>query len=174
MFNAQKPVVYARYESGSWSPTTGHIIVEQPVSLTVNGDVWISFMCTPTNLEALAVGFLYNEGVINSYAELLEVRPCASGENIDVWLERSVEPPRSWRRTSGCTGGVTAVDDSNHKSVSTESIRLEPAQVGDLIGKLFASQDLYRTSGGVHTSALSDGQPDHLVCGGYWPPQHSR
>jgi FdhD protein len=36
-------------------------------------------------------------------------------------------------------------------------------QIGQLIGELFESQDLYRKTGGVHTSALSDGQKIYIV-----------
>jgi len=35
-----------------------NIAVEYPVSLTVNGEIWLTFQCTPQFLEALAVGFL--------------------------------------------------------------------------------------------------------------------
>jgi len=41
-------------------------IVEAPVLLTVNGTVWDHVHGTPVHLEALAIGFLYNEGVIKN------------------------------------------------------------------------------------------------------------
>jgi FdhD protein len=71
-----------------------------------------------------------------------------------------VEQPASWRRTSGCTGGVTAVDLLAKPNVSFDGNRLEvrPETIGNLIEKLFESQSLYRETGGVHTSALSDGE----------------
>ncbi|HZJ24486.1 MAG TPA: formate dehydrogenase accessory sulfurtransferase FdhD, partial [Anaerolineales bacterium] len=110
MITPQKAIHYERYEFKKWEPYDAETIVEAPVSLTVNGQVWLSFMCTPVNLEALAVGFLYNEGVLESMDQVEDVRVCEHGDNVDVWLNRSVEQPKSWRRTSGCTGGVTAVD----------------------------------------------------------------
>src|SRR5512144_2226172 len=103
-------VDYIQVEPDGWSSITAEVIVESPVSLTVNGEVWLTFMCTPVDLEALAVGFLYNEGIIESMEEVEDVRVCEHGDNVDVWLNRSVDQPQSWRRTSGCTGGVTAVD----------------------------------------------------------------
>ena len=36
------------------------VISETPVTITVNGEVWLTFMCTPNDLDALAVGFLFN------------------------------------------------------------------------------------------------------------------
>jgi FdhD protein len=160
MITPQKEIQYERYEFKKWEHFDAETIVEAPVSLTVNGEVWLSFMCTPVDLEALAVGFLYNEGIIEAMDEVEDVRICEHGDNVDVWLNRSVEQPTSWRRTSGCTGGVTAVDALAKPNVSFAEDRLEvrPEAVGKLVGMLFESQSLYRETGGVHTSALSDGE----------------
>jgi FdhD protein len=110
MITPQKAIHYERYEFKKWKPLDTETIVESPVSLTVNGRVWLTFMCTPVDLEAMSVGFLYNEGMIESMEEVEDVRVCEHGDNVDVWLNHSVEQPQSWRRTSGCTGGMTAVD----------------------------------------------------------------
>jgi FdhD protein len=103
----QKSIQYEQYEFKKWKAFDAETIVEAPVSLTVNGEVWLSFMCTPVNLEALAVGFLYNEGIIEKMSEVEDARVCEHGDNIDVWLNHEAKQPTSWRRTSGCTGGVT-------------------------------------------------------------------
>lgn len=160
MISPQKTIQYERYEFKKWEHHDAETIVETPVSLTVNGKVWLTFMCTPVHLEAMAVGFLYNEGVIESMDEVENVHVCEHGDNVDVWLNHNVEQPESWRRTSGCTGGVTAVDLLAKPNVSFEGNRLEvqPEAIGDLVEQLFESQSLYRETGGVHTSALSDGE----------------
>jgi FdhD protein len=160
MIAPQKSIQFEQYEFKKWERHDAETIVETPVSLTVNGQVWISFMCTPVNLEALAVGFLYNEGIIESMDEVADARLCEHGDNVDVWLNHEVSQPTSWRRTSGCTGGVTAVDLLAKPNVSfaENSLKVEPEAVCQLVEKLFESQSLYRETGGVHTSALSDGE----------------
>ena len=160
MITPQKAIHYERYEFKKWKPHDAETIVEAPVSLTVNGQVWLTFMCTPVNLEALAVGFLYNEGILESMDEVEDVRVCEHGDNVDVWLNRTVEQPKSWRRTSGCTGGVTAVDMLARPNVSFDGDqpKVPPEAIGQLVELLFESQELYRETGGVHTSALSDGE----------------
>lgn len=165
MITPQKSIHYERYEFKKWKPFDAETIVEAPVSLTVNGQVWLTFMCTPVNLEAMSVGFLYNEGMIESMEEVEDVRVCEHGDNVDVWLSHGVEQPQSWRRTSGCTGGVTAVDALARVDVSFDSglPKVLPEAVGQLVESLFQSQSLYRETGGVHTSALSDGEKIVLV-----------
>jgi FdhD protein len=171
MIAANQPIKYIQIDSDHWSEHDAQIIVETPVSLTVNGEVWLSFMCTPIDLEALALGFLFNESLIESMAEVASVRVCAAGDNVDVWLHHSVEQPQRWRRTSGCTGGVTAVEENPKEDdpvaplpIMTNGSGLQPRQISALIELLFESQDLYRQSGGVHTSALTDGQNIYAVC----------
>ena len=160
MITPQKAIHYERYEFKKWTGFDAETIVETPVSLTVNGEVWLTFMCTPVDLEAMAVGFLYNEGIIEKMEEVADVRVCEHGDNVDVWLKRKVEQPKSWRRTSGCSGGLTAVETLARVDVSfnTEEPKFEPETIGALVEMLFESQELYRETGGVHTSALSDGE----------------
>ncbi len=160
MLTPQKSIHYEQYEFQKWKSFDAETIVETPVSLTVNGEVWITFMCTPIHLEALAVGFLYNEGIIEEMAEVADVKVCEHGDNVDVWLNHAAQQPTSWRRTSGCTGGVTAVDLLAKPNISLSRVNfvVEPDAVGRLVEMLFESQSLYRETGGVHTSALSDGE----------------
>lgn len=160
MITPQKSIHYEQYEFQKWKSFDAETIVEAPVSLTVNAEVWITFMCTPVNLEALAVGFLFNEGIIESMDEVNDVRVCEHGDNVDVWLNHGAKQPASWRRTSGCTGGMTAVDLLARPNISFDSDRfkLQPDAIGRLVEMLFESQSLYRETGGVHTSALSDGE----------------
>lgn len=160
MLTPRKAIEYERYEFQKWEHHAAGTIVETPVSLTVNGQEWLSFMCTPVHLEALAVGFLFNEGIIESMSEVADARVCEHGDNVDVWLHHAASQPNNWRRTSGCTGGVTAVDLLAKPDVhlGRDSLRVDPEAVGRLVEMLFESQELYRETGGVHTSALTDGE----------------
>ncbi len=160
MIAPQKPIGYERYEFKKWEHHDAETIVETPVSLTVNGEVWLTFMCTPVNLEEMAVGFLYNEGIIESMDEVADARLCEHGDNVDVWLSHAVQQPTSWKRTSGCTGGVTAVDLLAKPDVSFDGSRpkIPPEAIMGLVEQLMQAQSLYRETGGVHSSALSDGE----------------
>jgi len=159
MIQAKLPITYLQGTPDHWTRQDGEIITETPVSLTVNSVVWLTFMCTPVDLEAMAVGFLFNEGVISSRDEVEDVRLCAAGDNVDVWLSHEAEKPDKWRRTSGCTGGFTAVEEEGSISYpALNGAALPASHIASLIVQLFEAQQLYRDSGGVHTSGLSDGE----------------
>jgi FdhD protein len=159
MIDPCQSIQYLHYNGTTKESIQGCVIVESSVSLTVNGKVWISFMCTPVNLEALAVGFLFNERVINSMDEVADVHICDHNDNVDVWLTISPAEPKSWRRTSGCAGGVTAVESIKRPDFVSDSneMAIPASHIPRLIDQLQQAQTLYRKSGGVHTTILGDG-----------------
>jgi len=168
MPNSSKPIHYYQYKIDRWEKINSEVIIEKAVSLTVNGENWLTFMCTPIDLDAMAIGFLYNEGLINSHQEIASIHVCKNEENVDVWLYHDVKKPVAWYRTSGCTGGVTSVENKIDLSNSIKpklynGALLTPKNITTLIGQLFHSQDVYKVSGGVHTSALSDGDRLHVI-----------
>lgn len=134
------------------------VITEQAVSLTVNGKVWLTFMCSPINIEELAVGFLFNEKVIASRDEIADIYVCDHKDNIDIWLTKSVEEPENWRRTSGCMGGYTSAVLEEIAPIHDTGFKLSPEKVQLLLNEMTKLQEVYRKTGGVHSSALSDGE----------------
>jgi FdhD protein len=115
----------------------------------------------PVDLEALGSDFLYNENIIHSMSDIASVRVCSGGSIIDIWLNKQVRKPNQLIRTSGCSGGETSIDE---RYVAPEAIKphngfvITPQQIHSLIDQLLNSQHLCRKSGGVHTSAISDGE----------------
>lgn len=161
-----KDIHITSYRAGKWESSDANVIAEQAVTLTVNNVSWLTFMCTPVDMEAMAVGFLYNEQVIQAVEEIASVRVCPTGDNIDVWLNHSVQKPENWTRTSGCSGGMTGT-----AKIATEAVRatakngnlVTAERIALLLSQLSAAQHLYKQTGGVHTSALSDGNKLILV-----------
>lgn len=147
-----------KYASEGWQPVEGRVIEENPVSLTVNGQVWLTFMCSPDQLEALAAGFLFNEGVIHHRDEIIQVRVCENQANVDIWLSHPAEQPKTWQRASGCTGGVTnPAAVLNIHPVAQQNV-FTPAQLLAGMDQLYQVEGLYQQNRGLHNSALFDGQ----------------
>ena len=132
--------------------------VEAEVQLSVNGEAWLGFHCTPDDLEALAIGFLYNQEIIQSAAEVETLQICESRDHIDVWLDHSVEKPADWSRTSGCLGGVMRSKPGGERTASPTA----PVIAEELFARVdaflvaLAEQDHLRQ--GLHTSMLLDRQ----------------
>lgn len=158
-----KSIRYRKFRSGIWETIDAGIVIEKPVSLTVNNEIWLTFMCSPSYLEALAVGFLFNEGIINSTDDIASVRACAHEDNVDVWLNFNVEQPKDWRRTSGCTGGFTSVIDHQTPAHIDNGHVISPKVINRLVVDLLNTQKVYREVGGIHSSVLSDGLGQFII-----------
>ena len=160
MNNSTKPSHYHKYYRKELQSFSGEVIVEKPISLSVNGHYWITFMCTPIDLNTLGVGFLFNENQIQSIEEVEINQLCDSGNSIDIWLTHPIKIPNKWRKTSGCSGGTTSVNTmyNEHPEGYVRSQIISVKQLFHVYELLLEAQFLYRETGGVHTSILSDGK----------------
>lgn len=144
---------------GTWETVDAEIIHERLVSIFVNGQELATIMSTPLDQEALALGFLANEGVIASLDEVRAVHLCPSGACVDVWLHTAMfDPPRRMVLTSGCGGGVTFDDLSAAHPPLNSDLCIGAERLWDLMDQLYQHAVIYSRARGVHTSVLSDGE----------------
>ena len=102
------PFSYQVIEGETVRQVEGGVIDEQLLSIYVNGQSLATMMCSPLQLEALAVGFMYNEGVIESAAEIGLLQLNLPNSVADVILKHDeVKLPRRMILTTGCGGGMT-------------------------------------------------------------------
>ena len=149
---------YITIGGGSPQVITAEVVEEGLVCLAVNGQEWATWMCSPHQLEWLALGFLANEGIIQSVADVHHVRLAKNGRCLDVWLnDTAVSPPARRIITAGCGGGVTFDDLSqkydplppSHEALAT------PAQLAELMRQVHLGAALYQRMRGIHTAALA-------------------
>ena len=134
------------------------VIEETAVSLMVNGEEWLTLRCSPTDLEELGIGFLYNQGIIQDISEIEDIKICERNV-LDIWLNHSAEKPNLIERTSGCTGGASYyVEELKPAQVKTKTT-FSQDQIFVLLEKFFKAQEEIRKEvRGLHSSALSDGK----------------
>lgn len=151
-------VIHQRYEHGHRATTTTHVVREALVRFHVNGEELATFMCTPSELDLLAVGFLRSEGIIDSMADVRRVVVCPSGACVEVWLRDANRAlPTAKILTSGCGGGITFNDLTAEAEPLASATVATPAQLSRL---MFALQQSHQTRGS-HTAALAEG--DNLL-----------
>ena len=150
------------FSKGAWK-ISNHIPPEETsVVLTVNGETWLSFGCSPFLIKELAIGFLYNEHIIDSISEVEDARLCDNHKNIDIWLTHVAEKPDKWENTSGCAGGKTSRVEKDEKVIATDCC-VDPQIILDLFAKLLDQQQYYKETRGIHCSLMSDGDQNHLI-----------
>ncbi|GFN23282.1 formate dehydrogenase accessory sulfurtransferase FdhD [Thermanaeromonas sp. C210] len=136
------------------------IIVEFPLEIEVNGRPTVHLLCTPEHLEELVTGFLYNEGLITSLDELLQLKIGAGKAEVKIAGEfPDTEGGVPWL-TSGCGRNIGWRGDKARNCIFegriSSDMTVSPATVIDLMLQLQRSPELYQKTRGAHGAALAD------------------
>lgn len=151
------PITYQLIEGDQARQVEGGVIDESLLSIYVNGESLATMMCSPLQLEALTVGFLYNEGLIDSAAEIALLQLNQTRSVADVILTRDdPQLPRRMILTTGCGGGVTGQVLSQSYPALESDFVTSPAVISRLMRQLQGAARLYNAVRGVHTAVLGD------------------
>ncbi|MFZ3071398.1 MAG: formate dehydrogenase accessory sulfurtransferase FdhD [Anaerolineaceae bacterium] len=145
--------------SGSLNQLTKPLIREHALTLVVNGENWLTFICSPTDLPALALGFLWNENVVSDLAEVKTFAISTDSSEIRVELTHPVVKPAHFHRTS------TGVSPQSLRQTQTipSDFHIPAEQVTGLFREFMDLQTLHDQVGGFHSAGLSDGSKVRLV-----------
>lgn len=153
-----RPVTYEVVGAGPVQKIEGAVVEEALACISVNGEELATFMCTPRDLDKMALGFLYNEGLIERMEDVRDVHVSQGKSCVDVWLQDlSVELPRRQIVTAGCGGGVTFDDLSGQHDPLQSELRATPSQLAGLMRQMHLGAELYQQARGIHTAALAGG-----------------
>jgi FdhD protein len=156
------PYTYWSLKDGEADAVKGGLIEEIVLSLYVNGQELATLMCSPVDQEALALGFLYNEGVIQSLDDVGLIQLNVVRTTADIFLRTaSFETSRRMVLTSGCAGGVTLRDLAETQPPLISDLVISPDVIFARMRELNNSARLYQQVRGVHTSIL--GNTDKLL-----------
>src|SRR2546430_10997434 len=149
---------YLRVRANRADEVSGEVVREQPLTIWVNGEKFLTLLCSPVKLEALVVGCLWMERVIEDHAEIIRLDVSPVDGRADVTLARPVTLPTERILTSGCGGGITFRIDHRLFPRLSSMLRVAPETLALRMKDLFAAAIHYRASRGIHGAALSDGE----------------
>ena len=168
-----------RIGSGNSEKLPDLVVVEEPLEIRVGfgpeearEQVSISVtMRTPGDDELLCLGFLFTEGIIDSYEDVMSVKPCHDVEKAEEFgnvMRAELKPSipfnsskfvRNFYTTSSC--GVCG--KASIESVMTyaehpedQGITFPPELIKSLHKNLQATQEVFKHTGGVHACGLFD------------------
>jgi FdhD protein len=134
-----------------------HEIVDEALAcISLNGMELANFMCSPNDLDKLALGFLFNEGIIDTMEDI-ESLHLSQSHCVDLWIRKQFVAPERRIVTAGCGGGVTFDDLSLRYQPINADIITTPEKLSDLMKQVHLGGKLYQRARGIHTAALSDG-----------------
>lgn len=159
------PTQYHIPAGAGWQAVAGVVTEEQLVCLHVNGRELATLMCTPRDLDELALGFLRSEALIAGPDDIAALTVSAHETCVDVWLKPGIPFTVPERKiiTSGCGGGTTFADLQARRAPLTSTLTVEAAQLYARMHEMYRAAELYEATQGLHTAALADAERLLLV-----------
>jgi FdhD protein len=147
---------YLRVKAGRVAEVAGEVVREQPLTVYVNGEKFLTLLCSPMNLEELVVGYLWMERVIADVHAITSLTVSPVDGRADVTLAHPVALPTERILTSGCGGGITFRIDHRLFPRLHSELRVPSEVLAARMKDLFAAAVHYQRSRGIHGAALAD------------------
>jgi len=137
------------------------VIVEEPVTIMVDRVGSFTVMCTPSDIEALAVGFLYSEGMIRSADDILALHAKDDLPNvigIEIREPAQFGIARNLVVASSC--GMCGVRNLQKMLADVpacpHSLQVSQQLLLDVAEELRPRQTIFALTGSSHAAALFD------------------
>jgi FdhD protein len=140
---------------------------EFPLTIMLNGEQLVTVLCSPGELPALTVGFLFSEGFIRTKEEVtgLTLDDERGIVRIRTAGDKTADEKLFAKRvlTTGCGRGMAfySYADLDRKKKVLSDLRVTPEAVLSLSRRFQGASDLYRQTHGVHSAALCD--PENIL-----------
>ena len=149
------PHTYITVNATGATPTDGGVIEEVYLTIRANNYTVAAMMCSPVDETALALGFLYNEGVVRAYNEVVSIDYDPDAACVNVQLARqTVHLKRQMIITSGCGVGTTFHQVNAGRAGVETDFTTTPDVIFARMTDLRGAGRLYNAVRGVHTALL--------------------
>jgi FdhD protein len=150
-----------RFTKEDRSDTELAVAKEFLFTIFLNDQELATLLCSPGNLQYLAVGFLASEGLLKSKDEIKKME-------VDDWLGTAHMEIEGGNKTnvsffakrliaSGCGGAATFYSVADATTPKVESpMKISPDEVFALVSEFQHRSQLYLATHGVHSAALAD------------------
>jgi FdhD protein len=161
-----------RIEAGSVSQSQDLLAIEEPLEIRIGPKVISLTMRTPGHDFELAAGFLFTEGILQSFEQIHRIRrtegngnPRQSGNSVTVELNPTVEVDyerlqRHFYTTSSCgvcgKASIEALQTQGCPVLPRNSPVVDSAMIHRLPEVLRREQAVFERTGGLHAAALFD------------------
>lgn len=136
-----------------------NVVQEVPVTLFLNGEEFVTLVCSPQYLRELAVGFLCSEGIVQQASDLHYISIDEKKGLIHVKATAGEAEHKFMKRyiTSCCGRGRSSfyfVNDARSMSKVAAKTTVSTQQIWHLTTQLEEKSTLFKATGGVHNAAL--------------------
>jgi FdhD protein len=139
------------------------VIEEAPLTIEVEGVDSYTLLSAPLDKRALAVGFLYGEGIIEGMADITSLNECEDDSNtIRIHLKDDVSRTAGSGRnlmivsSCGACGSENLQERIDALPKVGDSLKIETGLLHVVYNDLRDKQTLFKKCGGTHAAAVFD------------------
>lgn len=139
------------------------VAIEGPVTIDVDGTQAFTVLCTPDDKRAMAVGFLFSEGIIDSISDIALLNECEDDPNvIRVRLSESApngaEAGRNLLIVSSCgmCGSESMEEKLRLMPKVGNALQIEKSLLIQVAENVRKRQVIFEKSGGTHAIGIFD------------------
>ncbi len=136
------------------------VVVEELVTLIIDQVGSFAIMCTPCNVKALAVGFAFSEGMIESMADVAGYGYRPAGRVVAMRIDdpQRVVTQRNLIVTSSCglCGSRSIESLLSGRSTCGDSLRVPCSLLPVVVNEMRSRQLLFERTGGTHAAGIFD------------------
>jgi FdhD protein len=137
--------------------TVDVVVKEFPLTITLNNQELVTLLCSPQNLDYLAIGFLASEGLIKGKEAIKKIIVDDQRGVVQVETEKDKGfvslPPSKRVITSGGGRGAPFYPARGQAKVESD-IEISTHEVFALMDEFVQRSEVFRATGGVHSAAL--------------------
>lgn len=153
-----------KYDGHSLIESEDEIVTEFPLTIMINGEEFVTIVCTPVDLEELVIGFLASEGMILLYHEdvrSLDIDKEAGFAYVELHRKPTINKEFYSKRFIGSCCGKSRQSFYFHNDVRTartsvSTLKITPHICLRLMSDMQKSSLVFKETGGVHNAALCD------------------
>ena len=145
------------------------LVREIKLELIVNGEKVGAVMATPVDQEALAIGYLMSENIIERYSDVSSLKLLNEGMRIEIEAKVNQENIKKLNAEgvviSGCGKSMTANIDPEaiEAKVIKSDFTLEAATLSREMSQFYTQCPLYEQTGCVHTAKLFTDEHTYFI-----------
>jgi len=156
------PILHITEESKNEAEAV--VTKESSLTIILNNQEVVTLLCTPTNLEYLAIGFLFSEGLLESKDEIKKI--VVDDERgiavVETKEDKEFSKELLFKKRSIHSGGGTirgasfSTADVKDRAKVESQIVISSHEVFELVNKFQYHSQLFQITRGVHSAALCD------------------
>ncbi len=149
-----------KVKEGKSTPISDTVVLEYPFTLHINGEQYVTLVCSPQHLEEMVYGLLFSDNIIHGMEDVEDLSVVQDKGLARIQLRDRLDDRKKHRGrrviTSGCGKSTVFynVEDLVTQRPIRSDVTVTPEVIQEIMKAFDKSSGIYFSTGGTHSCAL--------------------